>query len=178
MAGTTESIPGAALAADSVSDGSKVGDARARWKKMPTRDRRLLGLAATVLGGFLGFVIAIRPAWTTVRDAPKRMAELDAQYQQMQRLAGESKELRGTPKVAPVQAGAALKSATDAMGAAGRVVVAGDRATLTVTNANGEQLRRWLVDARSTARARPVEATLSRGAGGYSGNVIVAMPTP
>ncbi len=149
-----------------------------RWRRFAPRERRMIGLAALVLGGFLLFAVAIRPAWTTLRTAPAKLSELDAQFQQMQRMAGESKELRGSPRMAPAQAGVALKSTTDAMGPAGRLNVVGDRATLTVTNATGEQLRRWLVDARTAARSRPVEATLSRSASGYSGSVIVALPTP
>ena len=58
----------------------------------------------------------------------------------------------------------------------GRLVVLGDRATLTLSNASGEQLRGWLAEARSSARARPVEATLNRGPQGYSGTLIVALP--
>ncbi len=159
-------------------DRAGLSSLRARWAGLAQRERMMLGVAAAVLGTFLVYVIAIRPAWNTVSEAPKRIAELDSQLQQMQRMASESKELRGTPRMPPSQSSTALKTATDAMGAAGRLTLAGDRATLTVTNANGDQLRRWLLDARTTARARPVEATLTRGAGGYSGSLIVALPAP
>ncbi len=187
MAQTSDSIPGnirepaTAVRGNGATGGSRhaaVSAWQARWNSFAPRERRMVGLAALVLGSFLVFVVAIRPAWTTVRDAPARLGELDAQFQQMQRMVGESKELRGTPRMAPAQAGVALKSATDAMGSVGRLNVVGDRATLTVTNATGDQLRRWLVDARTTARSRPVEATLSRSGSGYSGSVIVALPAP
>ena len=69
-----------------------------------------------------------------------------------------------------------MKSATDALGAAGRLQLGGDRATVTFTNATGTQVRDWLAEARSAARTRPVEANLTRGAQGYSGSVIVQMP--
>jgi len=51
-----------------------------------------------------------------------------------------------------------------------------DRATLTLNGANGSQLRDWLVEARSSARARPLEANLTRGPQGYSGSIVVALP--
>ena len=81
------------------------------------------------------------------------------------------------PKIQPSQATAALKTATDTLGPVGKLSLAGDRATLTLSNANGDQLKRWLVDARTTARARTVEAKLSRSAAGYSGTVVVALPS-
>lgn len=145
---------------------------------MTPRERLVVGVVGALAALAVVYMLAIRPAWQVVRTAPARIASLDAQLQNMQRLAIDSKELRGTPRMPPSQSAAALKSATDAMGSAGRLTVTGDRATLTLTNANSEQLRRWLIDARSAARARPVEATLSRGPGGYSGSVIVALPNP
>ena len=74
-----------------------------RWQQFAPRERRMIALAGAVLGGFLLFTVAIRPAWTTVRSAPARLSELDTQFQQMQRMAGESKELRGSPRMAPAQ---------------------------------------------------------------------------
>lgn len=170
---TTDALPGAQNSARAARAAW-----RARWAAMAPRERLAVGLMGALIALALLYLVAIRPAWQVVRDAPTRIASLDAQLQHMQRLAVDSKELRGTPRMPPSQAAAALKSATDAMGTVGRLTVTGDRATLTLTNANGDQLRRWLIDARSAARARPVEATLSREPGGYSGSVVVALPTP
>ena len=39
-----------------------------------------------------------------------------------------------------------------------------------------ETMRGWLAEVRSGARARPVEANLTRGAEGYSGTIVVALP--
>lgn len=152
---------------------------RARWTAMSARERLYVGVGAALVGTVAVYVLAIRPAWQVVREAPTRIAELDVELQHMRRLAAETKELRGTPRTAPTQAAGALKSATDPLGSAGRLTIAGDRATLTLTQANSEQLRRWLIDARSAARVRTVEATLSRSpSGGYSGSIVVAMPPP
>jgi general secretion pathway protein M len=40
---------------------------------------------------------------------------------------------------------------------------------------NGEEIRQWLIEARGGARARPVEATLTRSGDGYNGTLIVAI---
>ena len=76
---------------------------------------------------------------------------------------------------APAQSQAALKATTERLGDKGRLSLQGDRAVLTLTNASSGQLRDWLSEARSGARARPVEANLSRAPQGYSGSLIVAL---
>ena len=83
---------------------------------------------------------------------------------------------RPYPALNSSQAAAALRSASDALGAAGRLQIVGDRATLTLTAASSTQLRDWLAEARSAARARPLEANLTRGPQGYSGSIVVVLP--
>ena len=68
----------------------------------------------------------------------------------------------------------ALQAATARLGAQGRLSVqGGGRAVLTLTNAGSPALRDWLAEARAGARAKPLEASLSRSAQGYSGTVVV-----
>ena len=150
---------------------------RARWRALGQRERRGLSIAAWVVGLFLLWALAIAPAWRTVRSAPQQLDQLDAQLQSMQRQANEARELRAIPALGATQAAAALKAASDELAGAGRLQLNGDRATLTLTNANGTQLREWLAEARSAARARPVEANLTRSPQGYSGSIVVALPT-
>jgi general secretion pathway protein M len=150
---------------------------RARWQALGSRERRGISIAVWVLGLFLLWALAIAPAWRTVRAAPAQLDQLDAQLQQMQRQANEARELRAIPALATPQAAAALRAATDELGAAGRLQLSGERATLTLTGANGTQLREWLAQARSAARTRPLEANLTRGPAGYSGSIVVALPT-
>ena len=45
----------------------------------------------------------------------------------------------------------------------------------TLQGVSTSQLRDWLAEARSGARARPVEARLARAAEGYSGTIVVAL---
>jgi len=154
-----------------------IAPVQARWGALAARERRLVLLAAVVLGLFLLWSLAIRPAWRVVREAPQRLDTLDAQLQSMQRLAAEARELRATAPIAPAQAGAALKAASDRLGDKGRLLLQGERAVLTLSGASGEQLRTWLAEARSGARARPIEVNLTRAPQGFTGTVVVALPS-
>jgi general secretion pathway protein M len=169
----------------SASRGSGVGASAAplvgmkgAWAKLGTREKRLVSIVGGLMALLLLWVLAVRPAWTAASDSASRLPSLDAQLKDMQRLATESRELRGTPRLPTSQSAAALKTATDALGAAGKLTPAGERATLTLTNASGETIQRWLVDARSNARARTIEAKLTRAGAGYSGTIVVALPAP
>jgi general secretion pathway protein M len=155
-----------------------LASAKGAWAKLGPRERQLVSIVGTLVAALLVWLLAVRPAWTAANDAATRLPTLDAQLKNMQRLAIESKELRAAPRLAPPQAAAALKTATDTLGAAGKLTPAGERATLTLTNATGEQIQRWLVDARTTARARTLEAKLTRSGTGYSGTIVVALPAP
>jgi general secretion pathway protein M len=151
---------------------------KARWHSLAARERRMVSVAGVLLLlAFLWFV-AIAPALKTVRAAPAQLAKLDAQIQTMQRDAADARTLRSVAPVGAAQSSAALRASTDALGSAGRILVSGDRATLTVTSASAAQLRDWLADARGAARARVVEANLTQaaGSGGLSGTVVVSLP--
>jgi general secretion pathway protein M len=156
--------------------GAIMAPLRQRWQALAPRERRIAGWLGWAIGLALLWFIGVVPAWRSVSSAPARLDQLDAQLQQMQRLAGEATTLRALPPVGGLQAQAALKTATDALGSAARLQLGGDRATVTFTNATGTQVRDWLAETRSTARTRPIEANLTRGAQGYSGTVVVQMP--
>jgi general secretion pathway protein M len=152
-----------------------VAPAATWWAARSARDRRLLGLAGAVLGLFMIWTLAVQPAWRTLSLAPAQRESLDAQWQAMQRQALEAKELRGAPPVSMEQSSAALRAATERLGDKGRLSLQGERAVLTLQGVSTSQLRDWLAEARSGARARPVEARLSRAEQGYSGTVVVAL---
>jgi general secretion pathway protein M len=146
-----------------------------RWRALGARERLGATLAGCVLGVWIVWSIAVAPALRTLREAPARIDAVDAQLQAMQRMAMEARELKGTSRVPTAQAIDALKTATDRLGDKGRLNVLGDRVTLTVTNATSGDLRSWLGEARSGARARPVEAQLTRGPKGYAGTIILTV---
>jgi general secretion pathway protein M len=146
---------------------------RERWQTLGERERRALMLAAAVAGFFLFWSLALQPAWRTINKAPDTLNRLDTQLQNMHRLAQESQELRGVSPVSTAQATASLQSATDRLGKQGRISIQADRATLTLSNVSPEALKDWLSEARSAARARPMEAQLNRSNGGYSGTILL-----
>lgn len=148
---------------------------RERWRARAPRERRLLTAAGVALLLLVVWLVAIQPAWRTVRAAPAQLDALEAQLQQLQRLAAESQTLRGAAPVTSAQAGLALKAATHRLGDKGRLTLLGDRATLTVTAVDTDALRGWLQEARSAARVRPVEAQLTRSGNGYNGTLVVAL---
>lgn len=152
------------------------GQARARWKALDDRERRLIGGAGILVLAALVWWVGLAPALRTLREAPPRIAELDGQMQQMQRWAAESAALQSATPVTPAQAGRALDAAVGRLGPAAKVNVLGDRATVTLQGVKGDALWAWLAEMRSAARARPVEAQLTLGGGAYSGTVVLQLP--
>ena len=148
---------------------------QARYAKLDARERQMVVVIAGLLAFLLVWLILVRPAWKTLDEAPALREQADAQLLQMQAIANEAKQLRALPPVAQPVAEQVLKSATDDLGGKAKISVQGDRATLSVTGINGEDLRKWLLQARGGARARPVEATLTRAGDGYNGTLVVAI---
>jgi len=145
------------------------------WQARSSRERQAVIVVVLVLALFAAWSLLVQPALRTAREAPAELDRLDAQYQQMQRIAAESGALRAAPRVPPSQAALALRAATDRLGDRAKLLQQGDRATLTLTGVAPEALRGWLNEARSGARARPVEAQLQRGPAGYSGTLAVTL---
>lgn len=148
---------------------------QAWWAGLAVRERRLLQVAALLLGLALLWWLAIQPAWRTLARAPAEHERLDTQLQQMQREAAEVQQMRALPPLQPEQAAIALRAATDRLGDKARLILQGERATVTFTGVGVSALRDWLGEARSAARARTVEANLTRGPAGFSGSVILAL---
>ena len=147
----------------------------ARYAQMAPRERVLVAAMAAAVGFLVLWLALVRPAWDTLDAAPARRAQLDAQLLQMQSYAAEARQLRALPPVPQPVVEQVLKSATDDLGGKGKLSVQNDRAILSLTGASGEDLRRWLLQARGGARARPVEAALTRAGEGYNGTLTVAI---
>lgn len=148
-----------------------------RWRALPPREQ----LGATLGGGlllvFLLWTLGVQPALKTLRTAPAQQAALDAQLAQMQRLAAEAGELRALPPVDPAQADAALQSATERLGATARLQRSGERLSVTFTSVEPAAMMGWLAEVRAAARVRVIEAQLGRTGNGYSGSVVLTLPT-
>ncbi len=145
------------------------------WQARAPRERQLIALAALAVALLLVWLVAMQPALKTLRETPVELDALDTQWQQMQLSALESDGLRSASPVPPAQAADALRGATERLGSKAKLVVQGDRATLSFTGLAFEDLRAWLGEARSGARARPVEAQLLKATTGYSGSISVTL---
>jgi general secretion pathway protein M len=148
---------------------------------LSARERRLVLLAAAVLGLGLLWWIAIAPAWQTLRQAPARQAAADAQLARMQQFAQQAEALRAQSAAAAPSRDEALRqleAASAALGGSAQVSVVGDRATVALRQASPVALAQWLQQVRSNARLLPVESQLSRDAasGGWTGTLVLAGP--
>lgn len=151
------------------------GPLRARWHTLGAREQSLLRAAAWALAVLALWLLALQPAWRTLRQAPAQIDAVERQLQTMQSLAAEARVLRAVPAVPAGQAALALQAASDHLGAAAKLSISGDRAVLTVSGIASEPLLAWLGEVRSAARARPVQAQLLRGPKGYSGTIALAL---
>ena len=150
--------------------------ARTRWAALAERERRLVLIAALVLGAGLLWAVGLAPALRTLAVAPAQLAAGEAQAQQMQALANEAKALRAVAPVPMAQAQAALSAATSRMGEVAKLSLQGERAVVALKGISGDQLAAWLGEARAGARARVVEASLSQTTPGlYDGSLTMAL---
>lgn len=146
-----------------------------RWRAFAPRERRALVAAGVLLAVFALWSLLVQPAWRTLSEAPAQLDQLDVELQRMQRLAAEAGELRSATPVSAAAAALALQSATTRLGSSAKIVMQGDRATLTLTGSTPEALTAWLLEARSAARARPQEAQLARSGATFTGTITVTI---
>lgn len=149
--------------------------AQAQWQAMGERERLALGGVGVLLSLLLAWSVLLAPALRTLKTAPAELERLDLQLQQMQAQAQEAQTLRAAPAVPPAQAQAALTASVEHLGPAARLNLAGDRAVVTLNGVSPELLQGWLGEVRSAARARPVEAQLTRGPKGYAGTLVLSL---
>lgn len=155
--------------------GHAKAQALAQWQALGERERLIVGAVGVLLGLLLAWSVLLAPALRTLRTAPVELEKLELQLQQMQAQAQEARTLRAAPNVPPAQAQAALTASVAHLGPAARMNLAGDRAVITLTGIAPELLQGWLGEVRSAARARPVEAQLTRGPKGYSGTLVLSL---
>ena len=148
---------------------------RQRWLALQDSERSALRLLGVLVLALLIWLVAVQPALRTLREAPAQIDAADSQLQDMQALALEVRDLRALPPVPAAQATQALQAASEHLGAAAKLSVNGDRAVLTLNGVGSEALQAWLGEARSAARARPVQAQLQRGPKGFTGSIVLAL---
>ncbi len=149
---------------------------RARWAGLELRERRMVALAAAIVATFLLWTLGLAPALRTLQTAPAQIDRLDHELAAMRQQAAQAASWRGAPRVPREAAVAALQVAAGRLGEAAKLSVQGERATLAVNGIGAGALRDFLAEARSGARARPLEASLSRSGSGYMGTLVLALP--
>jgi len=113
-----------------------------------------------------------------LRSSDAQHQALDAQLARMRALQQQAQALQGQPKQNQDESMRMLESSVrQRLGTSARMVVAGDRVTLTLTNTPPDALAGWLSQARVNARAVPAETRLTRNAGGgWDGTVVLTLP--
>jgi general secretion pathway protein M len=151
---------------------------RQRWAMLAPRERTLAVAAAALVGLALVWWVALGPALATLRSADAQHRALDAQLQSMKRLQAQARDMQGQPRQNPNEAIRQFEaSIRQQLGTAARYSIAGDRVTVTLTNAPAAALAQWLSQVRTNARAIPGEAKLTRNAGGgWDGNLVLTLP--
>jgi general secretion pathway protein M len=148
---------------------------RQAWSGLAPRERRLVWLAAVVVGMGLLVGVGLQPAWKTLREAPAQVAALEEQRRLMQSQAAEAARWRAVPPLPSGQAVGALQAAAARLAPRARLSVQGDRAVLSFEGLTPSELQAWWGEARAGARARPVEAQWSVQPAGLSGSLVVAL---
>jgi len=162
----------------STSPSAPVQRLRAWWGRLVPRERTLVALAAGLVAFALLWSVAVAPALRTLRTAEVQRHELDTRLQQMLRLQGQARAMQAQPRQNPDEALKQLEaSVRQHLGVAARYAIAGDRVTVTLSGVPSPALARWLAQARTSARALPAEARLTRNAaGGWDGTVVLTLP--
>lgn len=147
------------------------------WRQLKLSERRLILAAFWLIVAALLWWLAIAPALKTIKEAPAQHRALDVQLQNMRTLSAEAKNLQSQPKLGLDDAQKALQSAvTQRFGTTAQLNLSGERASLTLKNANAQELALWLTQARVNARALPSEAKLNRNGDGWDGTLVLTLP--
>jgi general secretion pathway protein M len=151
---------------------------RTRWQGLAPREKILVGGAAALLAAVLVWLIAIGPALATLRTAEEQHRALDAQLRRMRSLQAQAQTLQAQPKQGYEEALRMLElSVRQRLGTSARLVMAGERATITLSGTPPDALAQWLTQARVNARALPGEARISRNAAGlWEGTLVLTLP--
>lgn len=147
------------------------------WRQLKLSERRLILTATWLIVAALLWWLAIAPALKTLKEAPAQHRALDTQLQNMRTLSAEAKNLQSQPKLGLDDAQKALQSTvTQRFGATAQLNFTGERASLTLKNANAQELALWLTQARVNARALPSEAKLNRNGDVWDGTMVLTLP--
>lgn len=151
---------------------------RQRWTALAPREKMLVAAAAAAIAVALVWMILIGPALSTLRHSDEQRRALDTQLQRMLSMQSQVQSLQSQPKQNYDEAVRQLElSVRQRLGTTGRMVIQGERATVTLTGTSPDVLAQWLTQARVNARAIPGEAHLLRNSNGlWDGNLVLTLP--
>ena len=157
---------------------SRTAMLRSRWQALAPREKMLVGGAAALLAAVLVWLIAIGPALAMLRTAEEQHRALDTQLRRMRSLQAQAQALQSQPKLGAEEALRQLElSVRQRLGTSARLVIAGERATITLSGTQPDALAQWLTQARVNARALPGEARISRNSAGlWEGTLVLTLP--
>ena len=156
----------------------------ARWSQLSPRERHLVQAAAALIAVWALVALAVRPAWTALRQAPQAQALAQAQLDRLQALAAEAALLKeaaaanaagaGSNEPRSEQAGvddATREQLLSLLGDSTQVEAQGRQVIVAFEAASGEQVRGALMTVRSRLKVRLAEAELAPGAEGIRGRL-------
>ena len=155
---------------------------RQRWQCLQARERIGVSVALALVGTALIWTVAIAPAWRVLREADSRHQALQTELERMRTLQTQAQMLQGQPRVTREAAVAALESSVrQTLGPGAQIQIGGERATLTLRAVPAGALAAWLTQARTSARALPVEMRLVRSAApadavAWDGTLVLSLP--
>ena len=138
-------------------------------------------LAGLLVLAFLLWQFSIGPSLATLRSSNAQSRALGTQLQAMQAMQLQAQAVQKQPPLGFDEAVRALTAATkQTLGASAQLVLAGDRASITVKEASPDALAEWLAQARLNARSALIEARLVRAStpGGPVWNGVLVMGLP
>jgi general secretion pathway protein M len=151
---------------------------RTRWEGLRPREQAMVAAAGALVVLALLWLVLLGPALATLRTAEGQRRTLDSQLQQMGALQAQAKALQAQPKQNHDEALRLLElSVRQRLGTTARMVIAGERVTLTLSGTAADALAQWLTQARVNARALPSEAHLLRNSNGlWEGTLVLTLP--
>jgi general secretion pathway protein M len=149
-----------------------------RWQQLAPREKSMVGAAGLLVGAALAWWLAAAPALGTVRTAGEQHRVLDARLQRMLALQAQAQAMQSQPRQSYDEALRQLEtSVRQVLGVNARMVITGERVTLTLAGTQPDALAQWLTRARVNARALPAEARLQRNAAGtWDGTIVLNLP--
>lgn len=150
---------------------------RTAWKGLSARERRMLAVAGVVLLVAVLWLVAIAPALRTLRDAPPQRAMQEQQLSQMRQWQSEVRALKQQPRISPEESQRVLQELGERLLGPGSVTLQGAQAQARLQGVPPEALAQWLQQARTLARAVPQEMQLERTSDGWSGAMVLRLPS-